>query len=222
MATIFANQSSFPNTQIEKETCSYIEELIQKDNKITPNKIYNLLSEKFINLNPNHNDNADKYPFTFSFVCWLDDKYFGLGGGYWLNAYSRPEECDIIKKDEFEYMAINCGIFTFNMCYFEKANKSYINEIDKFIDTKLISNPEIKPHEMYNIIMEHFINSEHIDNLDLYDAIYIDNVNYGTGGCLWRESYGFPNLNDEIEICDIKYIAKNVGIYTFDLVRCVF
>lgn len=76
---------------------------------------------------------------------------------------------------------------------------------------------------MYHIIIEHFVDSlEHIDNLNLYDAICIDNVNYGTGGCLWREFYGFPNSNDKIEICGIKYVAKNVGIFTFDLERSVF
>lgn len=74
MVTIFVNQSLFPNTQIEKEICSYIEELIQKHNKITSNELYYLLSEKFIEYN------ADEYPF--SFAHWLDTKYFGLGRGY--------------------------------------------------------------------------------------------------------------------------------------------
>jgi hypothetical protein len=212
MATIFDNQYSFPNTQIEKEICSYIEELIQKDNNITPREVYNLLSEKFIE------PDADEYPFDFTFASWLDNKYFGLGGGFWLSAYSRPKEFDIIKIDEVEYVAIDCGIFTFNMVDNEKAKKSYINEIDKFIDTKLISNPEIQPYEMYYMIQEHFSDThKYIKNLDFNEASDIDNINYGTGGCFWRQAYGLPKENDEIQIDDTKYVAKNVGIFTFDL-----
>lgn len=216
MASIFGNHYSFPNTQIEKEICSYIDDLIQKDNNITPREVYNLLSEKFIN------PNADEYPFGFSFASWLDNKYFGLGGEFWLSAYSRPEECDIIKMDEVEYMAIDCGIFTFNICHIEKANKSYINEIDKFVDTKLLSNSIIQPCEMYHMIKEHFTDTpKYIRDLDFNEASDIDNINYGTGGCFWRQAYGLPKENDEIQIDDTKFVAKNVGIFTFDLFELV-
>lgn len=97
------------NTQIEKEIYSFIKELIQENSKITPREVYTLLSDKFLD------PNDTKYPFDFAFAYFLDNKFFGVGGGRWLAAYSMPKESQIIQKDGFKYLAIRCGIFTFTL-----------------------------------------------------------------------------------------------------------
>ena len=62
-----------------------------------------------------------------------------------------------------------------------------------------------------------------IDNMFTFgDCSRIDKELMDKGGSYWRKAYGYPKENETLyievhsRICQ-KYIAKNVGIFTFDL-----
>lgn len=113
-----------------------IQKLIQQNPNIIPNQVYNkLILDGLIN----HENNIS--PINFMEAFELDKYFYDKGGSYWLNAYSRPHENQIINTNGELVRAYNCGIFTFdkeiiedydNIALFdeaeEKANIDYIEE----------------------------------------------------------------------------------------------
>lgn len=103
------NSSISSISSVKNEICSHIEKLIQENRQITPRDVYYSLSEKFFK------SDDTKYSLNFGLAYYLDNKYFGFGGEYWLAAHSMPEENQIIEKNGFRYIVIRCGIFTFSL-----------------------------------------------------------------------------------------------------------
>jgi hypothetical protein len=65
-------------------------------------------------------------------------------------------------------------------------------------------------------IREQFYNV--YDSICIGHAQLLDYELLNKGGAFWRKAYDFPIENDIIMIGDYEHIAKNVGIFTFDLI----
>ncbi len=92
-------------------------------------------------------------------------------------------------------------------------SKEFKIEISKFIESKLISNPEITPSEMLSIILTHYPEYEQFFPLSLSDAKEIDNMFYCKGGNFFISSINFSNES----IDKVEWNIKNVGIFTCDI-----
>jgi hypothetical protein len=95
-------------------------------------------------------------------------------------------------------------------------SKELADELVKFIDSRLIGEPDIKPWEMYEIIKTHYPDLGITRKLCFSDANKIDNNIFGKGGHFWRTAYGLPKESDPVEIFGQECETCNVGIFTFD------
>ena len=70
------------------------------------------------------------------------------------------------------------------------------------------------------MIRDYMLNTNiSFDNVDFLDAQLIDNIIFDSShyGSYATHKYNYPFSNDQIVINEEKYIAKNVGIFTFNL-----
>jgi len=100
--------------------------------------------------------------------------------------------------------------------YLENS-KQFKKELYKFIESKLISNPEIKPTEMFLIIQTQYPEYGNFNLLTLKDAKEIDNEFYYKGGVFFRSAFDYPNEGETIKIGAIDYVIENSGIFTCNL-----
>ena len=54
--------------------------------------------------------------------------------------------------------------------------------------------------------------------ITIYEAQILDYYTQGHNGRYWVTAYDFPKEDEIILIDDIRHIARNVGIFTFDLI----
>lgn len=95
-----------------REIYQAIECMINYNNSITPNQIYeNLIKSGLID------DNSKYYPINFDEAQQLDETFFGFGGTRWMRAFSRPSNGLTIDFEGSKWCAENCGIFTFDLNY---------------------------------------------------------------------------------------------------------
>ncbi len=88
-------------------------------------------------------------------------------------------------------------------------------ELAKIIEDELKLSPNLKPHEIGEKIMSLGL-LEKPNILCFGNAQMLDYKFFGLGGRFWRGAYNFPKENEEINFKGKIYIAKNVGIFTFE------
>lgn len=272
MSNFYNNsQSEYSGSDEYLEIFGFVGNLIKSEPEISPNEVYDKLVDEGL-IDPD----SDEFPIHFGEANLIDRTFFGTGGGFWLDAFSRPHEGIKFVEGANTYVALNCGIFTCNIeKYYEHdehdehdknlednessswettssssvnegfvskvdnidsqdnlenqseqdeedielilaESKEFANELKKFIESRLIGEPDIKPWDMFEIIKSHFPEFDISRRLCFGDAYDIDKHIYNKGGSFWRNAYNLPKEFDHVEYENNKFDAKNVGIFTFD------
>ena len=166
-----------------------------------------------------------------------------------VNCFLRPEENEIVKFNGKDLVAKSCGIFTFDLYYqggqfyddgeydyelcddckesdgyepsdidFEDS-KLFSQEIRNFIELKLIDNPGLTPNNLYEMICIQFPELGKSRNVCFVQANKIDKDFFNKGGVYWRCAFDNPKESEPIINPEVNGYAKNVGIFTFDIVE---
>ena len=97
----------------------------------------------------------------------------------------------------------------------ESESKKFADEIKYFVESRLISEPNISPWDMYELIKTHYPELGISKKICFSDAYEIDKSVYGKGGNFWRNAYNLPKESENIKLDIYMVKAKNVGIFTF-------
>lgn len=111
------------------ELVNFVSTLFNSSNLMTPN----LIHEKIINELWKNINTSEEYPIDFKQANHLDETFFGKGGTFWLDAFGRPDENSVFVHESKNYIAKNCGIFTFDLTSVDEFDSSNIDDLESTI-----------------------------------------------------------------------------------------